>query len=186
MNYKYQGLENNLIDMVKEEQIKLGYSPETIRLYYPLSSLNKFIGEECDVKQMQERLKEFRTLVQERLGALRLSNVGERFCIAIPPEGAEYVHGLYDKSDFLVRFVRVIEKHGCTIEDIVQVFREYSEHIHVERARHGEFDYLVYFEDGLPDSYRYCISIDECHTVYHRFTREDYEELGYQNDLIVT
>lgn len=79
MDYRYEELEKNVIDMVKEEQIKLGYGPETVRLYYPLSSLNRFIGEECDVRQMQERLKEFRELARERLGGIRLSNAGERF-----------------------------------------------------------------------------------------------------------
>ena len=36
----YKILENNLIDIIKEEQAKLGYRKEKIRLYYPLSSLN--------------------------------------------------------------------------------------------------------------------------------------------------
>ena len=35
----YTKLTNNLIDLVKEEQAKLGYRKEAIRLYYPLSSL---------------------------------------------------------------------------------------------------------------------------------------------------
>ena len=36
----YDKLERNLIDIVKEEQAKLGFFKEDIRLYYPLSSLN--------------------------------------------------------------------------------------------------------------------------------------------------
>lgn len=35
-------LEKNIIDVIKEEQAKLGYRKEKIRLYYPLSSLNHF------------------------------------------------------------------------------------------------------------------------------------------------
>ena len=38
----YQKLENSLIDVIKEEQAKLGYRKEEIRLYYPLGSLNHF------------------------------------------------------------------------------------------------------------------------------------------------
>ena len=34
----YHKLEQSLIDVVKEEQAKLGYRKEEIRLYYPLSS----------------------------------------------------------------------------------------------------------------------------------------------------
>ena len=36
----YSKLERNLIDLMKEEQAKLGYRKEAVRLYYPLSSLN--------------------------------------------------------------------------------------------------------------------------------------------------
>ena len=38
----YDKLERNLIDIIKEEQAKLGFFREDIRLYYPLSSLNHF------------------------------------------------------------------------------------------------------------------------------------------------
>ena len=38
----YDKLERNLIDIIKEEQAKLGFFKEDIRLYYPLSSLNHF------------------------------------------------------------------------------------------------------------------------------------------------
>ena len=42
------------------------------------------------------------------------------------------------------------------------------------------FDYLVYFEDGTPDSYRYCIKLDDDgDAVYHRFTPEDYAAFGF-------
>ena len=38
----FDRLEKNLIDIIKEEQAKLGFRKEAIRLYYPLSSLNHF------------------------------------------------------------------------------------------------------------------------------------------------
>lgn len=41
-NEAYQKLMDNLCDIVAEEQAKLGYMKEPIRLYYPLSSLNHF------------------------------------------------------------------------------------------------------------------------------------------------
>ena len=34
----------NMIDQMVEAQIKLGYSKETITLYYPLDSLNRILG----------------------------------------------------------------------------------------------------------------------------------------------
>ncbi len=36
----YSKLETSLIDVIKEEQAKLGYRKEKISLYYPLVSLN--------------------------------------------------------------------------------------------------------------------------------------------------
>ena len=44
MNYKK--LRNNMIDQIKEAQMKLGYVKETVRLYYPLSSL-------CNLLEME-------------------------------------------------------------------------------------------------------------------------------------
>ena len=41
----FHELEENLIDMVKEQQAKLGFRPEVIRLYYPVSTLNHFSGQ---------------------------------------------------------------------------------------------------------------------------------------------
>ena len=43
----YNRLETSLIDVIKEEQAKLGYMKEKISLYYPLSSLNHFFGSEA-------------------------------------------------------------------------------------------------------------------------------------------
>ena len=40
----YQRLEESLTDLVAEEQAKLGYRKEEIRLYYPLSTLNHFFA----------------------------------------------------------------------------------------------------------------------------------------------
>ena len=54
----YNRLETSLIDVIKEEQAKLGYMKEKISLYYPLSSLNHFFGNETDAAGMIEILKE--------------------------------------------------------------------------------------------------------------------------------
>ena len=55
----YARLAKSLIDIVKEQQAKLGYRKEKIRLYYPLSSLNHFFGNETDAAGMMEILKDF-------------------------------------------------------------------------------------------------------------------------------
>ena len=52
----YDKLERNLIDIIKEEQAKLGFFREDIRLYYPLSSLNHFFDAADTADEMQARL----------------------------------------------------------------------------------------------------------------------------------
>ena len=39
----FEKLEKNLMDVVLEEQAKLGFRREKIRLYYPLSTLNHLL-----------------------------------------------------------------------------------------------------------------------------------------------
>lgn len=52
----YKRLYKNLIDIIKEEQAKLGFRRESIRLYYPLSSLNHFFETQDTEEQMKNRL----------------------------------------------------------------------------------------------------------------------------------
>jgi hypothetical protein len=172
-------LEQNVCDVIKEEQIKLGYRKEVIRLYYPLLSLNRFLKTDLTVEQMTEALTGFCSEVQERLGKIEISNKEERFCFCLPAEASEYVYMHTPKEGFLYDFIETVSKHGTSIEDVLNQFRKYSDHVHVERVTHGEFDYLVYFEDGQPDTFRYCLTDEGCHVIYHRFTIEDYEDFHF-------
>lgn len=52
-------LEKNIIEVIQEEQIKLGYRSELIRLYYPITSLNRFFHTDAAEKEMSELLAEF-------------------------------------------------------------------------------------------------------------------------------
>ena len=78
-------LEKNIIDVIKEEQAKLGYRKEKIRLYYPLSSLNHFFQIDGDVTGMQEKLSRFSEYEEGKLGSVEVTNKGERFCFHIRP-----------------------------------------------------------------------------------------------------
>lgn len=173
----YDKLESNIKDVLEEQQIKLGYRRETVRLYYPLSSLNRFLGTDGSAGEMKEYLLDFSQYVKSRLGEIAISNREERFCIAIPPEGIDYIGKHRKSGGFLENLVAVVARHGCTLENVLDVFHRYSEHVYVEKLTDGDFDYLVYFEDGVPDSYRYCLTVEEGHVIYHRFTIEDYEDL---------
>ena len=176
---QYEVLEKNIIDMIEEQQLKLGYLDETVRLYYPLSSLNRFLGMSDDEKMMTKHLEQFADEVEGRLGRIGVSNKGDRFCIAVPPAGAGYVHAQLKTDGFLARFIATVGRHGCTLEDVFAVFYAYSDCVHIEKVDNGEFDYLIRFSEENEDPYYYCFHDEGCHIIYHRFLPEDYEEFDF-------
>ena len=91
----YDKLERNLIDIIKEEQAKLGFFREDIHLYYPLSSLNHFFSAKDSADEMQERLNTLPASITEKLGQIEVSHKGNRFCFHIPKEGTVYVHDMF-------------------------------------------------------------------------------------------
>ena len=64
----FERLYKNLIDIIKEEQAKLGFRREAIRLYYPLSSLNHFFETEYSEEEMLNKLQELPDFIKETLG----------------------------------------------------------------------------------------------------------------------
>ncbi|MFT4143564.1 MAG: DUF3877 family protein [Mobilitalea sp.] len=174
----FMGLENNIMDVIKEEQIKLGYRDEKIRLYYPMESLKNYLGNELNKEELDKYLAEFREYVIGRLGNLEISNIGDRYCILIPASGVTYVHHNI-RREFLEEFIKTISNHNLTIENILKVFYSHSEKVVCKKENHGEFEYLIYFEDGIPDSYRYCITFEGPHAIYHRFTITDYNSFDF-------
>jgi hypothetical protein len=172
-------LEQNIADIIKEQQIKLGYRNENVRLYYPLLSLERLLGVTCTAEEMRGYLKEFCNQVKETYGEIEVSEENGRFCFLIPPKGSDYIHEHMEEKEFLIDFIQTVRKHGCTMDEVLQVFHQYSEHLHIEKTEHGEFDYLIYFEDGVPDDFLYCLTVEGEHIIYHRFTKEDYEDFGF-------
>lgn len=176
--YNFEALRQNLMDVMKEAQIKLGYSKNATRQYYPLDSVNRLLDTQLTAEELDRALNEFSVFVRGTLGSVECSRDGELICFAVPAEGAEYVHEKAEDSGFLRAFIETICR-PCTIEQIRTVFETYSNCVRCERIDNDEFDYLMYFEDGKPDNYRYCIKCEPMHTVYHRFTPKDYEAFGF-------
>ncbi len=177
MNFKK--LENNLLDMIQEQQVKIGYMSGVTRFYYPLQSLNRLLGTELTEEEMQHAMEKFSDHACDRLGKVTVSSKNGRFCITLPPQASDYVHENRKPSEFLVRFIGTVARHGCTLDEVMDVFHAYSDHVHMEKTTGTGFDYLVYFEDGIPDDYRYCLSLEGEHMIYHKFTPEDYEDFGF-------
>ena len=56
----------NISDMMAEEQAKLGYMKEAVRLYYPLSSLCNILECKTDIKGMNDVLAGFSSYMEEK------------------------------------------------------------------------------------------------------------------------
>ena len=157
-NEAYQKLMDNLCDIVAEEQAKLGYMKEPIRLYYPLSSLNHFFGGDVSADEMQEKLSKFKSFAYDKFGEVEITHKGERFCFFLSERATEYVHQNGGQNQFIFDLVALLAKHGTVMN-------------------HGEFDYMIHFVNSK-DKYLYCFKDEGCHIIYHRFLPEDYEDLG--------
>ena len=175
----YDKLERNLIDIVKEEQAKLGFFKEDVRLYYPLSSLNHFFNSSDSADEMQMRLDTLPESITSKLGQIEVSHKGDRFCFHIPQEGTVYVHDNTSPNKFIHQLVELVGKHGCTMNEILDLFHTYSENIITEEMNNGEFDRLIRFADNSEDPYYYCFKDEGCHIIYHRFLPEDYADFDF-------
>ena len=176
---KNKKLERNLIDLIKEEQAKLGYRKEEVRLYYPLQSLQHFYDCSDSAEAMQRRLADFPATVTDTLGAVEVSHKGERFCFVIPEAGTEYVHTQMKENEFIRQLVELVGSHGTTMEQIKALFEAQDKQCVITDMDSDEFDVLMRFTEG-DDPYYYCFKDEGCHIIYHRFLPEDYADFGFE------
>ncbi len=174
----YSRLETSLIDVIKEEQAKLGYRKEKISLYYPLGSLNHFFSSQVDAVGMMDILKDFPSYIKEKFGDVIISHRGDRFSFTVSDKASEYVHNNMKDNEFIKALVELVGRHDCTMDEIKRLFYEYSDKIITEKMDNGEFDEMIRFGDGR-DPYYYCFKDEGCHIIYHRFLPEDYEDFGF-------
>ncbi len=175
----FKRLEKNLIDIIKEEQAKLGFRKEEIRLYYPLISLNHFFEADDDVDEMQTRLEQFPEEVEKKLGDICVTHKKDRFCLHIPEQGSVYVHEHMAENEFIKKLVELMMNHGIKKEDILAIFQKEAKDIRVGDMHNGEFDFWVRFPEENEDEYYYCFKDEGCHMIYHRFLPEDYADFGF-------
>ena len=90
----FEKLEKNLMDVIQEEQAKLGFRREKIRLYYPLSTLNHLLNTADTAEEMSVTLTGQPESMTEKLGKITVTRRGNRFCLCIPEEGSAYVHAV--------------------------------------------------------------------------------------------
>ena len=173
----HEKLEKNLIDLIKEEQAKLGYREEAVRLYYPLQSLRHFYDCTDSADEMQMRLSDFPAAMSSTLGAVEVTHQGDRFCFVIPESGTEYVHTQMKENEFICRLVELIGSHHATMEQIKALFEAQKVPCVITNMDSDEFDVMIRFTEG-DDPYYYCFKDEGCHIIYHRYLPEDYAEFG--------
>ena len=113
----------------------------------------------------------------QRQGQMEVTNEGERFCFHIPEEGVEYVHEQMKENEFIKELIGLLQKHDCTMEEILDLFRSHSEKVEIHEMDNGEFDLMIRFVDS-EDPYYYCFKDEGFHITYHRFLPADYKDLG--------
>ena len=105
-------LKQHITDTMKEWQMKIGYNYEKVCLYYPASSLYKYINsEKSDCLDVQKQ--KLNNYIENNLSVL--GNVktiwdsdGKRVCIEIPAEGSKYVNENIKEPELLVEFLKII------------------------------------------------------------------------------
>ncbi|MGN0350172.1 MAG: DUF3877 family protein [Roseburia sp.] len=168
----------NLIEQIKEAQLKLGYVKETIRLYFPVQSMCGLLQTELrSGKELVALLKEEKGFEDTVLGKIHFTLCrDERIEVCVPVVGADYVYERVPNPPFLESIIELFKNnHYLTIEKICECFAKFNNCYICEKMKRGtDFDYVLYFPDHNPDSWYYCIKMEMEHTIYHRFTETDY------------
>lgn len=131
----YKRLEESLTDMVTEEQAKLGYRKETIRLYYPLESLNHLFACEAPVEDMQKMLADFPNCTTHGFEIAEISHKGDRFCFQLAPAASEYVYRNREKNIFIYDLVKLLQQNGTTLQNMIDFSENGMRHVLLKKSK---------------------------------------------------
>jgi len=180
-------LEHHIIDTIKEWQMKIGFQPGSMRLYYPQSSLAGMLSLKTasSEKELWQALGDFIADVRERLGDIQVSHAGDRYCLEVPDAGCRYVKEQVPDPEFLKRFLKALNDKSADMEKIRNVFLSYASERsgQCRESGHGEegLGRVFFFDRNDIDPYVYCIEQDDFGLTYHRFSRQDYKNLLAQH-----
>ncbi len=175
-------LKQHITDTMKEWQMKIGYNYEKVCLYYPASSLYKYINsEKSDCLDVQKQ--KLNNYIENNLSVLGdvktiWDSDGKRVCIEIPAEGSKYVNENIKEPELLVEFLKIINDKTKTLKDVEKLFNNYAHkyngkcNMKKSEDGHGK---ILYFSEEVPEQYVYCVEDDEFGITYHRFEKTDYE-----------
>ncbi len=185
-----KGLEKHVIDTIKEWQIKIGYMPGSMKLYYPAESLADLLGL-TEGEDLDAALLQFAEAVLPYMGRVSMSHEeetregeshsGDRYCLDISAKGCAYVAEEAEEPEFLKRFLRVVTAPRADMGQVRACFAGFAKEKGVAWAEAEGVDEdggrVFYFKDYPADPYVYCVECNEFGVTYHRFTRREYKRL---------
>ncbi|MBE5802374.1 MAG: hypothetical protein E7319_08835 [Clostridiales bacterium] len=172
----HQPLLQDITDQIKEAQIKLGFSPNAVRLYYTVPSLCRLTGAVADDAESLCRLLSGEAFFSSSpLGALTFVPDSDRIAVTTPAQGVRYVHEHVDAPAFLLALIGLFAgHHHVSVEELTALFAsQQSPYARLDMPPGNDFSFALYFPDGQPDRYYYFISEEMGHLSYHRFRPED-------------
>lgn len=174
----FDKLLENIVEQVKESQLKLGYARETIRLYYLAESFFGLLGCDripSDLDGALDFLRNASEFSSSALGKLNLRSTRDgRVEVSVPSEGVACIHEQVPASEFLASLVSLFSERRATLEQVQSLFERYGDYSCSKVPEDSGFDYVLRFEGGMPDTFLYCVKEEPHGLVYHRFTDQDY------------
>lgn len=175
-NLNFEKLKENLMYVLKESQMKIGYTDNAASLNYPPASLCRLLGQEPQEAALRKALDAFADYVRPELGKIEVSVYDGQYCLTVPAEGVRYVHENVAESPFLRELIDAVMQHRLhDIDDVLALFHRYSDDVGCAATEGDGYDHVVYFNDGKPDDFIYLFETDFGHVSYHRMTKADYE-----------
>ena len=168
-------LEQTLIEIIQEQQLKLGYMEETIRLYFPITSIEYLLDldGEPDKNLINETLTKERKSIEGNFGPIRFKSETNRYALIIPPKGSTYVYESIPKNVFLEGLIQLFNSHEVDIEKVKSLFNQFDPNYICEKSDDPEFNYIISFKNKDIDRYFYLLKLEEGHSSYHRYNEHD-------------
>ena len=108
-------LEKNLIDNIKEAQIKLGWDDRPMSLNYMNTSLANIL----DGKFSENDLAEFCRYSEKKLDKINIRPIKDGYCFTVSAKGTAYVNSLNDNYGFITELIETVRNHCRSIEDAI-------------------------------------------------------------------
>lgn len=169
-------LYDDIVNQIKESQIKLGYVPESVQLFYKKDGLESRLGRPVgSLRETAAMLAASDLFANSPLGTVEFAPSKGRLCVTVSPEGARYVHENVPASDFLVALIGLF---GCGAhpgrDEVLELFAQFGSYQLADAPAGADFDYRVSFDDPSVDPHVYCFKQEGSLLTYHRLTQEDY------------